>query len=375
MGGGLARSVVLALALGLAGTGAHAARVVDPAHARQAIANPSIATLDAELGALAASGRATDLATRLDVIANDRTLSDVAQEWLLDRGLHALAALEPTPGARESVLRLAARLPTVYIRVDPDHGDRATPLYDAGATARFVLRIWERNAARGAAEADLAAARTSAVERFAARPGPIERDPVRAGIADAFKSATPAQLVAQRGAIVDAIGRGRRVDELALIVAARLADIVLFDLVIGHADAPVALAAIPAATRALDPQAAFGRLAIASQRQEIASAAMLEIGRLAKGNAAAREFLFDALADPETGPSAAAALASLHDPAVTAELARRLEEAESEQSRRLVVLALRLEAGPTSREALGDFAASKQGSAALRQEVSQWLER
>lgn len=375
MGGGTARIIALALVLGLAGQAALAAPAVDPASARQAITNPAIEATDAQLAALAAEGRVTDLAARLDLIANDRTISDVAQEWLLDRGLHALARLEPTARARETVLRLGSRQPIVYTRIDPDHGDRATPLYDTGATARFVLRNWERNAARGAAQGDLAAGRTAVVDRFAGRARDGQPEPVRTGIADAFRMAAPALLSAQRPAIVEAIERGRRVDELALILAERLADAPLFDLVFGLADAPVALAAIPGAVRALDSQTVFGRLAIASRRAEIASAAVLEIGRLARNDAAAREFLFDALEQPDIGPSAAAALATLGDPAVAAELGRRLNYARSEESRRVLVLALRLDASAASREELRRFAATKQGSADLQKEVRQWLTR
>ena len=169
MAGGNARIIALALALSLGGPAVHAARVVDPATARQAIANPAVIARDAELTSLATGNRATELAARLEVIARDPAITDVAQEWLLDRGLHAIARIAPTSEARAAVARLSARRPTVYTRVDPDHGERATPLYDAGATARFVLRNWDRAAAREAARANLAAGTTAAVDRYAAR--------------------------------------------------------------------------------------------------------------------------------------------------------------------------------------------------------------
>jgi hypothetical protein len=374
MGVGTVRFIALALALGLAGEAASAARVVDPASARQAISNSAIVAVDAEISALAAHGRATDLAARLDLIAHDRTITDVAQEWLLDRGLHALARLEPTPRSRETVLRLHSRTPIVYTQIDPDHGDRAAPLYDTAATARFVLRNWDRNAARKAAEADLAAGRAAVVERFAGRAGHDDQDAVRTGIADAFRTAAPAVLPAQRAAIVEALTAGRRVDELALIVAERLADAALFDLIFGLADEPVALAAVPAVARALDAQTALGRLSIASRRADIASAAVHQIGQLAKVEASARQFLFDSLESRDVGPSAAAALAALDDPTVAPELGRRLARTRSEDSRRLIVLALRLDASAAAQEELRRFTASKQGSAELQKETRQWLE-
>ncbi len=375
MAGGTVKTIVLALALCLGGQAAATARIVDPASTRQAITSPAIVAIDSELAALASNGRTTELAARLDQIANDRTIPAVAQEWLLDRGLHLHSTLGPTARSRATVLRLIAREPIVFTLVDPDHGERATPLYDVGATARFVLRIWERHAARDEAAASLLAGGTSAVDRFAARAGAGESDPVRAGIADAFRAASLRLLIGQRSTMVDGLARGRRVDELALILAERLADAELFNLIFGHADAPVALSGIAGIARTLDAQTSFELLALASRRAEIASAAVLAIGRLARSDAAARRFLFDAIDEPDIGPSAAAALAASGDASITPELGRRLAESRTEESRRLLVLALKLDGSAGAREELRRFAATKAGSAQLQEEVQQWLAR
>jgi SWI/SNF-related matrix-associated actin-dependent regulator 1 of chromatin subfamily A len=373
MTGGIVRCCALALALGTC-TQALAARVVDPASARQAISIPAVAAQDAELAALAADGRATLLASRLEVIAHDAALADVAQEWLLDRGLHRLAQVAPTREARASVARLALRAPTVYTRVDPDHGDRATPLYDAGATARFVLRQWDRIAARDAAARDLAAGSARAVERYAARAVIDPADPVPAGIADAFRAAPAAQLAAQRAALTTALGQGRRVDALALVLAERGADRELFDLLVDFADEPTALAAVAAAPRVLDAPSALSSLERASRRADIASAAVLEVGRLAAHDPAARRFLFDALADRGIAPAAASALARLADPAVAGELGRRLAAAQTDEERRVLALALKLDASPAARAELARFARAGAGSPDLQSKVRRWLE-
>ena len=373
MAGRTVRFCACLIALGLGAPGARAARIVDPAAARLVIENPVVTAQDVELAGFAASGRASELAARLERIAHDAKLVDVAQEWLLDRGLHALARLEPTREARATVARLSFRAPAVYGIVDPDHGHRATPLYDAGATARFVLRSWDREAARRRAESELAAGSFAPVARFASRGGAA--DPVREGIAEAFRTAKPAVLAAQRAAIVDAIGAGRRVDELALVAAERLTDRALYDLVVDNADEPVALAAIAGASSALDASSALAVLARASRRAEISSAAVLEIGRLARSDGAAQRFLLAALADPGTAPSAAAALGRLSEPAVSAEIGRRLAVAPDELSRRTYVLALRLDPGPAARAELERFALSGAGSPQLQKEVRQWLGR
>src|SRR5688572_28783308 len=353
MTGGTVGIGALALAL-CASTPAFGAHVVDPASARQAISTPAVTTRDAGLAALAAEGRATELASRLELIAHDETLSDVAQEWLLDRGLHALARIEPSPAARATVTRLSSRAPTVYTRADPDHGERATPLYDAGATARFVLRSWERHAARATAQRDLATRSTGAVARFAA----VASDPVRTGIADAFRAAPAAEIAAQRPTVAASLAQGQRVDTLALI-----------------ADEREALAALSAARRALDPGSAFETLARASRRADISSAAVLEAGRLAADDAAARRFLFEALADPGMAPSAAAALAALRDPGVSAEIGRRLASARTDGERRLLLLALRLDPSPAARTELERSARAGDGSPQLKAKTRRWLER
>jgi len=371
MRGRIARLSGSALALALAAGAALAAQVVDPATARRAVSSPVIVAQDGELAALAAAGRTTELAARLERIAHDATIPAISQEWLLDRGLHALASGAPTPAARAAVTRLAARPPLVYARIDPDHGDRVTPLYDTGATARFVLRQWDRSAARDAAAADLAAGRTTAVARFAdAAAG----NAVQVGIADAFRAAPPAILASQRAAVGDALVQGRRVDALGLVLAERLADAALFGLVVDYAEEPVALAAIPAAARTLGAGDALALLARASRRADIASAATLAIGTLAPRDPAAQRFLLEAVALPEIGASAAAALGRLGEPAVSAELARRLDDATDDATRRRLVLALKLDGSPPARDALERFAKAGAGSAPLRQEVRQWLE-
>ncbi len=370
--GRTARICGLLLALGLAAGPAVAARVVDPATARHETSSPVVAAQDAELVALAASGRVSELAARLERTAHDAALTDVAREWLLDRGLHALARAVPTPAARASVARLALLRPTVYARIDPDHGDRATPLYDAGATARFVLREWDRAAARDFAAASLLAGRTDAAARFAREPAV---SPAADGIADAFRAAPSSALARQRAAVADALAAGQHVDALALILAERLADAALFGLVLDYADEPVAIEAVAAIAGGVDGGSALGLLSQASRRADIASAAVLQIGRLAANDAAARRFLFDAVTEPGIASSAAAALARLDDPAGSAELGRRLAGTQDETTRRRLVLALRLDASPAARAELARCARSDAGSAALQKEVRQWLER
>ena len=76
-----------------------------------------------------------------------------------------------------------------------------------------------------------------------------------------------------------------------------------------------------------------------------------------------------------SGDSAAAALARIDDPGVTARLGTRLKDAKDETTRRRVALALRLNGSPAARDTLGRLVESKQGSPQLRKEVAAWLAR
>ena len=236
-----------------------------------------------------------------------------------------------------------------------------------------MLRSWERNDARATAQAELAAGLTQAVDRYAQHAVEDERDPVLDGIAEAFRTAPMSTLAAQRPAVSGALAQGQRVDALALILAERFADPALFDLIFDNAREPTALAAIPAATRALDASSALVALTRASRRADAGSAAVLEIGRLAQGDPAARSFLFEALSEAGIAASAAAALGRMSDPDVSAEVGRRLSQARSEDERRLLVLALRLDTNPAARSELERFANSGAGSPKLQKEVRQWL--
>jgi hypothetical protein len=368
-------AAILTASLLLAALPAFTAQVMDVGAVRRATQEPTVVATDSKLTALAADGRVSELALRLQRVSTDRTLEPAAREWLLDRGLHELARLAPTPAARSVVEQLVGRRPEVFARVDPDHGDRAVPLYDTGATARFVLRAWQRAQARAQAEADLAAGRTAISERFAARVSADIQDPERAGIVEAFEAAPRAQLAVQRNAIAATMATGGHADEIALVLARRLVDADLAKLIIGHAEPRIALGAVRSLTATFDPQTALGLLQDASRRADIASAALLAIGTLARHDHPARTILLEQIVDPLNGPSAAAALASVGDPAIAAEIGRRLRASTTDQPRRLHVLALKLDASPAARDELRRFLAARQGSAKLRSDVLQWLER
>src|ERR1700741_5511179 len=109
MSGGNLRILVCVLCL--AGSAARGAPGVHPATARRAVTQAPVVAVDAEFAELARAGQPSEIAVRLDRIAANPALDAIAREWLLGQGLHELARLTPTPGARVTVSRLALRAP------------------------------------------------------------------------------------------------------------------------------------------------------------------------------------------------------------------------------------------------------------------------
>jgi hypothetical protein len=350
----------------------HAREIVHPYAVQKAINSAPIAERAQRLSELADHQATGELTAELQSIARDRS-GGIAREWLLDRGLHELSRIRATPEARALVEQLSHEPPQIFVQADPDHPALAVPLYDPAATARFVMRKWERTDSYERAAAALSSGAAWPLERFARDEAASANDPAKAGIVDAFSSATPQSLARQRDALVAAIERGERLDEIAAVTAHRLGDAELYRLVMNHAEPIVVLDALRRVRSDLGEAAALPVLIAASKRQEIASAALLEIGRLAQQNAPAREYLFEMLGDTAAAASAATALASLHDSAVAAEIGLRLRASTTETARRELVLALKLDGTPAARAQLDQFVKARAGSAELRKEVRTWL--
>ncbi len=364
MGGGVLQAGVAPAVLAQPAQGA---QVVDAGAVQRATQKPEATDRASRIDALEAARDTDGLAA--EVHAALAAPSDaIVREWLLDRGLHALARQAPTAAAKRVVHEIAQRRPEVMVRVDPDHGGHAVPLYDPGATARFVLGTWARTAARESTLAALASGSGAPLDTFASLDSAS-----RAGVVDAFMSLPLASLAGHRDAILGGLERGERLDELALTAATRLRDAALLEAVIGYADGASALAAVRDAHAVLSDASALDVLIAATRRPEVASAALLQIGALARDDARARELLFAALDDGHNGASAAAALADLHDSAVAARLGERLRTGTSERALRHGVLTLKLDGSAAARAELERFMRLGTGSAQLRKEVRTWL--
>jgi hypothetical protein len=347
--------------------------VVSRAAVQETMASAAVVARMQRYAALGDAGATDALVLELQQLQADAALSALARESLLDRGLHELTRVPPTAAGRSLLEDITRRPAGIFVRIDPDHGGQATALYDPAATARFVLRRWDRKAAAQQATAALAANQDGPIGRYARGELPLELDPARAGIADAFSAADTGTLARYRPVLAAALARGDRVDELAAICADRLRDAELYRLLLGQADPAVALQVIGRVPTSLDGETAVDVLIAGSRREPIASASILAMGRIAAESARAREYLFSSLDDAATASSSAAALASLHQADIAAELGRQLQSRKPDSARRARALALQLDGSDAARAQLEAFVRTKSGPARLQKEVSTWL--
>ena len=249
------------------------------------------------------------------------------------------------------------------------------PLYDVGASAKFAQRTWLRREARESTATAIANHQAGVLEAYAASVSSPDADGRKAGALEAFQAANALDLLFFRAELVAVSEAGGHADEKIALFARRLADAELFALLFDRGDDRTAVRAIGDVAGVLNDDAALSVLRIAMQRQELASAALLNVAELARRHAGARQVLLDTLHHPIHGASAAAGLGQLHDPLLAAELGRSLATTTNESSRRRIALALQFDGSETACRQLQGFAQSGKGSRELRKEIAAWLAR
>lgn len=311
-----------------------------------------------------ATGDSRAVADTVRTIETAPDIHPLAREALLNEAALRLAAQAPAPATRALLERLAQRPPQTYTWLEEEgHHRVAVPVFHTGAAARWALREWRRDEALRTAEAALAAGRLDPTA-FSAE------SEARQGLADALRRAPTTQLHALRESLLQALRSGEPLEEPALVVAARLADSGLFIALLRHGEPARSLDALPLITDSLPPQEAFALLrAIAGEHPYHASAALQTMAGLANAEPRVLPHLLELLGTAEHGASAAAALASLHDPRVIAALDKLLLPGASPARLKHAVLALRLDGSPAARRALDRLAADPRLDSRLRKEL------
>ena len=365
--------VTLTLSLWLSALAAE--NVVVERGAAEKLSNTSrAAERSAELKSAANAGDTQLLISKTRAILDSQSLTPAEQEKLLYDAALALRQVPPDAAAKALVDDLKQVPAGVLIWHGEGNHRVAMPRYEVAAAAASAQSAWQRRTARieaaskleagpGRFDALLTASTTLSAQQLA-------------GIEDAFHTASDADLALWRESLLSGLKDNRKLDGLAAIVASRLADGALFEAVFADASEAVALSSLEAVRMQMPSGEALRLLTLAARRNGLASASLLQMGALARVDASARERLFTALADREHGGSAAAALASLDEVSVVAQLSDLLENSESDTIRRRALLALRLRRDTAAADALARWrqtpARSAEG-AALKAESAAWL--
>jgi hypothetical protein len=254
---------------------------------------------------------------------------------------------------------LLARLEAVPVRVFRRHDETAAdwflPLVDVGARARSARRVIASNAARDAALAALAADPRSARS--------IDADTL--ALAVALLPPAKADVLAAVVACGDVALDSRPLAQLAL----RTANAAVWKLALDRGAAEHVLPLFAEVDARLPEVPALQWLQAASKDARYASAAVIATGRLASRSPAAAAALDDYLGRADTGPSAAAVLASAAGPGFLPDIRQRLAKAKDPLRVQHLALALRLADTPEAATLLRTLQDDPRLSAAAKSEL------
>lgn len=326
---------------------------------------------EASVAAIKQFASADALVAELKQIESRPDFSTVEKERVAYDGLRYLSTLTPNAAAWDLIDDLATRIPTTYVEHDEGRG-RAVPLYDVGALARSVRRNWLTEQAKDRVLAQVITADPAVLQIYDPIPITATDDIDRGSVQRAFDEAPVHALLAYRDDIRNRLVAGQDVELLAASVARRLADKEMFIALILHGSTGVAVRMLATVTSAVPAADAFDVLSEATNRSDIASAALLAMVPLAGSMVSATDYLFSQLGDPGRGASAATALARIGDPATISRLGSMVKNGKDGTVERQAMLALRLNNSPAANQVIQDFVADPSASAQLRTEVSQW---
>jgi len=365
------RNLILGLAFWVLSIPTHAF-AVDPVDRHVALAAAHTQEVEGfanRIQKLAADNSAESILQLIIRIDNDSGLSVVARERLLYEAALAMAHVTPTPASEAFIEKLGNRKPETYVWLneDPHHRHAGVPLFDIGAAARVTLRFWGQERAKHTALLLLAAGDSRLVDKYV-----VANEVDRAGITNACATAPTAQLAVYSATVISRLQVGDPITPLAAMLASRLQDMPLYIALAKHGTAATIMRLLPTLNQTLSPSDAFAVLVTASHRDELVSAALLQMGRYADVLPAAQATLFEWLSDFTHGGSAAAALARLNDAGIIRLLGDMLESETNDTTLRRVLLALRLNGSDAASSHLHRLESNPAASQKLKQEIAAW---
>jgi hypothetical protein len=355
------------LMLGTAAEGNAADMALPLDQAMKTASGPTFRALSEKTEALERSGDASGLAAHIGAMKIDPDLDSAIRERLLYDSIKAAGRLPPRPRLRIEIEALATYRSETFVWTD-EHGHREyRPLFDVATASRQVQRVWTERLAFAETKQSIAAQDPGIVSAFAGYSGPE-----RLGATAAFTEASSDQLAIYQPALMTALEAGQPVGEIAVATAQKMRDPALMARVLSLASPDIAVRSVERVESEAWSGESARLLAIAAQRPETSSAALLALGRLAAHQPGAREYLLDALGSP-SGASAAAALARIGGSEIVERLGFLLRSDADEITRRHALLGLRLtDTGPADAQ-LAAFARDPAAPPELVMEVPVWL--
>ena len=260
---------------------------------------------------LAASGKQAQVLEAVERVQEVYADDAVVQDYIVYETLLALSSVTPDARSRRFVESYDGEDIATWVRLQDEHGKAVVPLYDLGAAARLTLHNWDVRDAEALVATMLAEGSWSpqALTADSMRPASMGDDAWLAGTLEAFKKADALSLGVYRQALLYAHASDARFDILVFEMARRLKDVECYESVIDIAEHRVAIQSVTALVDDLVPADALRLLERAAGNAQLASAAILETGRLLPVAPRSRALLLSWLADPVNGGSAALALA------------------------------------------------------------------
>ena len=315
-----------------------------------------------------ADARSDAAVLALNAVKADGGLSLSAREQVLHDFALQLRAQAETAAGRRALESLTGYESQVRVQHE-GRGPALIPKWRVAGVARGTLALWDRVAAAAGAQQRLAVGATD----LAGEMAKAERTQDVGALAQALGAASPEQLRARRSQLLAMVEKSDALAPAAAAAALKLQDAELAAAVLASGDRRTATRLIAGIGRTMPAEMAFAILRDASLDDDLASAALVQIGRAAGELPAAQDFLVEALADPELGGSAAAALAAMEGGEMVSVVAEELAESDDETLQSKAVLMLVLNGSPQARESLLRFATRPDVSDQLREEVLTWL--
>jgi hypothetical protein len=305
------RAVVILFVL-LAAASVTAAPVIVENRAAHAAKLEAVKEHRAMIRALADRDDAAGLLSMLEQNDSDAKIDPAVRDHLLEVTLLAMSRTTPAPATRAAVIRYRNRPVNAFVRLHEERGQPFVPLYDLAAAAGLTIRVWDTADAEEWVSIALRTALWQPID-FLLPHRSMSPEAWQVGTRRAFESVDRRFIAATKSALLQSQSLSDEYDPLLLAAATRLGDTDLYDRLIAQGDARYAHEAIGSVYRSLSSGDAANLLINASARPELASAAILELGKHFSNEIEIRSWLLNRLGDPADGASAALALARAAD--------------------------------------------------------------